>query len=183
MRRIDLDLPGFCLIELDVMSDERGFLLESYQKERFAELGIPDGFVQDNHSHSVRHTLRGLHYQARHPQAKLFCVLRGEVFDVAVDVRTGSPTFGKWTGVNLCGQRPAQIYVPAGFAHGFCVLSDEADVIYKTTRFYDPSDQLGLAWDDPDVGIVWPVTTPLLSPKDRKQPRLREIKATDLPQV
>lgn len=183
MRRLDLDLPGVCLIELDVFHDHRGFLLESYQERLFAALGIPDHWVQDNHSHSVHHTLRGLHYQSRRPQAKLFRVVTGHIFDVAVDLRPGSPTFGRWTSVELTAGEPRCLYLPAGFAHGFCVLSGAADVAYKTTHFYDPADQFGLAWNDPDVAIRWPITTPLLSEKDSHQPRLRDIKPEDLPRL
>ncbi len=182
MRRLDLDLPGVCLIELDVFRDHRGFLLETFQERLFAALGIPDHWVQDNHSHSVRHTLRGLHYQSRRPQAKLFRVVTGRIFDVAVDLRPGA-TFGRWTSVELAADEPRCLYLPAGVAHGFCVLSDAADVAYKTTRFYDPADQFGLAWNDPDVAIRWPITSPVLSEKDSRQPRLRDIQPEDLPQL
>jgi dTDP-4-dehydrorhamnose 3,5-epimerase len=182
MRRIETSLPGVLVIEPDVYTDERGFFLESYHEERFAALGIRDRFVQDNHSHSVRGTLRGLHYQLRHPQAKLCRAVSGEVLDVVVDIRRGSPAFGRWTSTTLSAENRRQIYIPPGFAHGFLVLSATADFLYKCSDFYYGDDQYGIAWDDPGVGVDWGLQVgPLLSPKDREHPRLAEAPAGHLP--
>jgi len=159
-------LPGVVLIEPDVHRDERGFFLESYQERRYRENGIPGPFVQDNHSHSLRGTLRGLHAQLRRPQGKLVRSLGGEMFDVAVDIRRGSPHFGRWVGVTLSGENFRQLYIPPGFAHGFCVMSDRVDVEYKCTDYYDPGGEVSVAWNDPSIGVEWPVTDPVLSPKD-----------------
>ena len=147
--------------------DERGFFLESYQARKYAAGGITATFVQDNQSQSVRGTIRGLHAQRRQPQAKLVQVLQREIFDVVVDIRRGSPTFGQWVGVVLSGENFRQCYVPAGFAHGICVTSDWARVEYKCTDFYDPADEIRVLWNDPDLGIPWPVPEPQLSDKDR----------------
>ncbi len=174
-------LPGVILIEPDISRDERGFFMETYHKRRYAEGGIDCLFVQDNHSHSHRGTLRGLHYQLNHSQAKLIYMSRGEIFDVAVDIRRGSPTFGKWVGAYLTGENGRQIYIPKGFAHGFCTLSETADVIYKCTDFYSPGDEYGILWSDPDIGIEWPDKNPLLSKKDSRNPRLSEIPKDLLP--
>ena len=159
-------LPGVQIIEPDVYRDERGFFLEVYRAARFSTAGLPAAFVQDNHSRSARGTLRGLHWQWRRPQAKLVRVVIGEIFDVAVDVRRGSPTFGRWVGVSLSADNLRQTFVPEGFAHGFCVLSETADVEYKCTDYYDPAGESGLPWDDPAVAITWPLSSPLLSAKD-----------------
>ena len=161
------DLPGVMVIEPDVYRDDRGFFLESYHARNYAEAGIPGTFVQDNHSRSGRGSVRGLHAQRRRPQGKLVRVLLGEIFDVVVDIRRGSPTFGRWVGVNLSADNFLQCYVPPNFAHGFCAISDWVEIEYKCTDFYDPADEIRLLWDDPDIGIVWPVSTPLLSDKDR----------------
>lgn len=169
------ELPEVILVEPDVYRDARGFLLETYQQDRYREGGIPWTFVQDNHSASIRHTLRGLHAQLRHPQGKLVRAIEGEIFDVAVDIRRGSPTFRRWVGQTLTAGDHHQLFVPPGFAHGFCVLSERAQVGYKCTDFYDPSDEIAVLWNDPDLGIEWPVTEPLLSDRDRAAPRLREI--------
>ena len=169
------EIPDIIIIEPDVHRDARGFFLESYNERKYREAGVPATFVQDNHSRSMRRTLRGLHAQRRRPQGKLVRAIEGEIFDVAVDVRRGSPTFGRWVGVRLSAENFKQIYVPPGFAHGFCVLSELAQVEYKVTDFYDPTDELGLLWNDPEVGIQWPVPEPLLSPKDSSAARLREI--------
>jgi dTDP-4-dehydrorhamnose 3,5-epimerase len=169
------------LIEPDVFTDLRGFLLESFHDKRYREAGIDATFVQDNESRSRRWALRGLHFQHDYPQGKLVRVLRGEVYDVAVDIRHGSPTFGQWEGVVLDDKRHCQIYIPVGFAHGFCVLSEEADLAYKCTDYYHPEDQRGIAWDDPDIGIDWPLSEPHLSEKDHHYPRLSEIDPEDLP--
>jgi len=168
-------LPGVIQIELDVFRDARGYFLESYHQKKYADAGIPGPFVQDNISRSSRGTLRGLHAQLTHPQAKLVHVISGEIWDVAVDIRPDSPTFKKWYGATLNAEKPVQLYVPAGFAHGFCVLSDIAEVSYKCTDLYDPSNELHLLWNDPDLGIQWPIKMPVLSAKDAAGVRLREV--------
>jgi len=167
VKTIPTDLPGVVIIEPRVFSDARGFFFESYHAERYAQAGIAPAFVQDNHSCSMKGTIRGLHYQLRHPQAKLLRVIRGAVFDVAVDIRRGSPTFGRWVGVELSAENKRQIYIPAGYAHGFCVTSDVAEVEYKCSDFYVSDDQRGVLWSDPTLGIVWPVREPVLSDRDR----------------
>ncbi|MCK5715862.1 MAG: dTDP-4-dehydrorhamnose 3,5-epimerase [Thiomargarita sp.] len=168
-------LPGVLLITPKVFGDSRGFFLETFNAERYLKIGIQDTFVQDNHSHSAKGVLRGLHFQKNYPQGKLVCVTSGSVFDVAVDVRKGSATFGKWVGVTLTAESHQQFYVPSGFAHGFCVLSDTADFHYKCTDYYHPEDEGSVRWDDPDIGIQWPISTPILSPKDAKAPYLKEL--------
>jgi dTDP-4-dehydrorhamnose 3,5-epimerase len=175
MRVLETEVPGVLLIEPDVFKDARGFFLESYHEKKYAAAGIPGPFVQDNHSHSVRKTLRGLHAQLKRPQGKLVRAVSGEMFDVAVDIRVGSPSFGRWAGAVLSGENFRQLYIPPGFAHGFCVLSEEVDVEYKCTDLYEPGDELSIAWDDPQIGIAWPVAEPLLSAKDLAAPRLSEI--------
>jgi len=165
-------IPDVLVIEPDVHRDERGFFFETYQADRYRANGIPATFIQDNHSRSVGGTLRGLHLQVRRPQGKLVRVIVGEVFDVAVDVRRGSPTFGRWVGITLSAENFKQCYVPPGFAHGFCVLSPVAEFEYKCTDLYDPGHELGIAWNDPQIGIAWPVEAPLLSPRDQAQPPL-----------
>ena len=184
MKRIDTDLPGVCILEPAVHGDERGFFMESYNAKTFLEAGIPHTFVQDNHSRSGRGVLRGLHYQLGHAQAKLVRVVSGEVFDVAVDVRRGSPTFGKWTGVRLSEQNHRMFFVPEGFAHGFCVLSEVADFLYKCTDFYSPPDERGIIWNDPGVGIDWPLDgrEPVISAKDAAYGTLATRPPEDLPQ-
>jgi dTDP-4-dehydrorhamnose 3,5-epimerase len=154
------------LITPKVYGDERGFFLESFNERDFARAGIDARFVQDNHSRSARGVLRGLHYQQEHPQGKLVRVVRGRIFDVAADVRLGSPTFGKWVGVTLDEESKQSLWIPPGFAHGFCVVSDEADVVYKATDFYTPSDEKGIIWNDPSLAIEWPCKNPTLSAKD-----------------
>ena len=170
-----LDMPDVILIEPIVFVDKRGFFMESYKYSEFAKFGIKEKFVQDNHSRSTRGVLRGLHYQ-KNPkaQAKLVRVTRGKVFDVAVDIRRGSPTYGRWVGVLLSEENKKMLYVPVGFAHGFCVLSEEAEVLYKTTEEYAPEYERGIIWNDPDIGIKWPIEEPILSPKDAALPRLKE---------
>ena len=168
MRSVPTTIPGVVIIEPDVYRDSRGFFLETYHADKYLEAGIPGPFVQDNHSRSVRGTLRGLHLQIRHPQGKLVRVIEGEIFDVAVDVRRGSPTFGQWMGVTLSAENFRQCYVPPGFAHGFAVLSPVAQVEYKCTDIYDPKGELGIAWNDPGIGIDWPLTDPLLSERDMR---------------
>jgi dTDP-4-dehydrorhamnose 3,5-epimerase len=172
---IETKLNGVVLIEPDVFSDPRGYFLETYHAGRYAGGGIPGLFVQDNFSHSVRGTLRGLHYQLKHAQGKLVMALAGRIFDVAVDIRKGSPTFAQWVGVELSGENKCQVYIPPGFAHGFCVLSETADVLYKCTDVYAPKDERGLIWNDPAIAIAWPIADPLLSGKDGAYPRLADM--------
>lgn len=172
MERIDTTLIGVYEIRPTVLRDSRGFFLETYHQEKIARLGIADQFVQDNHSCSVKGTLRGLHYQSKRPQAKLCRVIEGEALDVAVDIRVGSPQFGKWTQVLLSANMHNQIYIPAGFAHGFLTLSDTVQFLYKCSDFYDPSDEHGILWKDPALGIPWGVANPIISDKDRRLPTL-----------
>ena len=167
MNFIDTPLKGVILIEPDVHEDRRGYFIELYHLDRYAKAGLHARFVQDNFARSVHATLRGLHYQRRHPQGKLVMVTEGTVFDVAVDVRRGSPSLGKWYGVELSAENKRQLYVPPGFAHGYCVVSETAAVMYKCTDFYVPEDERGILWNDPALGIHWPVATPLLSAKDQ----------------
>ena len=161
------DLSGVLLVDPKVHGDDRGFFVETYHADRYREAGIPDTFVQDNHSRSARGTLRGLHAQLTHPQAKLVRAIEGAILDVVVDIRPSSRTFGRWLSVELSAENFRQIYVPVGFAHGFCVLSDSAQVEYKCSDIYDPSHELCLIWNDPAVGVEWPVGNPTLSEKDR----------------
>lgn len=175
------DLPDVLLITLDVFGDERGFFKELFHARRYAEFGIRGNFMQDNMSRSRKHILRGLHYQLHHPQAKLISVIRGAIFDVAVDIRKGSPTFGRWVGQELSEANHRQLFIPEGFAHGFLVLSDEADIIYKCSNLYVPSDDRGILWSDPDIHVCWPETDPILSPKDRKHPCLAALAEDALP--
>lgn len=177
----ELDLPGLMLIEPKVFDDDRGYFMETYHLGRYGEAGIDRPFVQDNLSHSRRNTLRGLHYQLKHPQGKLIYVVAGEILDIAVDIRRGSPTFGRWTGVRLSSENRRQLYVPEGFAHGFCVLSDVAGVMYKCTDLYAPGDEYGILWSDPDLAIEWTVHNPILSPKDAANPALRDMPESLLP--
>ncbi len=160
------DLDGVVIVTPKVFGDARGFFMETYNIRDFVAAGIPDGFVQDNHSRSSKGVLRGLHYQYPNWQGKLVRVLRGEIFDVAVDIRSASPTFGQWAGVTLSEDNKQQLYVPPGFAHGFCVTSDTADVAYKCTTTYRPEEEVSILWNDPDIGIDWPVDNPSLSDKD-----------------
>lgn len=175
MRVRETDLPGVLVIEPRVFTDPRGTFVETWRADRYGEHGMPGPFVQDNQSRSGRNTLRGLHWQWRRPQGKLVRVVEGEVFDVAVDIRPDSPTFGRWTGLILSGENFLQCYVPPGFAHGFCVLSDSAQVEYKCTDYYDAGGEGGLIWNDPDLAIDWPVSAPLLSGRDAAHPTLREL--------
>lgn len=183
-RRLDTQLDGVVLIEPEPHGDERGFLVESYREDVWRELGIAAaGFVQDNHSRSARGTLRGLHFQTRPGQAKLVRCVRGSVFDVAVDLRRDSATFGRWEGHELSDSNHRQLFVPVGFAHGFLVLSEEADVAYKLSSYYDPDTEAGIAWDDPEVGVEWPVPPGVevqLSERDRAAPKLADV-AAELP--
>jgi dTDP-4-dehydrorhamnose 3,5-epimerase len=161
------EIDGLLVIQPEVFGDERGFFLESYNEMRYREAGIDVRFVQDNHSRSVRGTLRGLHYQSSPGQAKLVRVTVGKVFDVAVDLRPASPTLGRWLGVELDADSHRQVFIPVGFGHGFCVLSDLAEVQYKTSSVYDASTECSIRYDDPDIGVCWPVTNPLLSARDQ----------------
>jgi dTDP-4-dehydrorhamnose 3,5-epimerase len=167
-RFIPTELPGLTLVEPRVFEDARGFFMETFHSQRFHEAGLPTRFVQDNHSRSIGGTLRGLHYQLRHPQGKLIRCTRGEVFDVAVDLRLDSPTLGRWFATTLSESNRRQVYVPPGMAHGLCIVSDVAEVVYKCTELYDPDDERTIAWNDPQLGIAWPLASPLLSAKDRR---------------
>ena len=173
-------LEGVVAVEPTVHGDERGFLVETYSEKEWRDAGIATPFVQHNHSRSVRNTLRGLHFQTTPGQAKLVRCVRGRIFDVAVDLRRGSGTFGEWEGHVLDDESHRQLFVPAGFGHGFCVLSEIADVSYLLSSVYDPATEAGIAWDDPDVGVEWPVDEPLLSQRDVSAPRLAEV-ADELP--
>ncbi|MBI5014317.1 MAG: dTDP-4-dehydrorhamnose 3,5-epimerase [Deltaproteobacteria bacterium] len=180
MRFLPTQLPGVLVIEPDRFDDGRGFFLETYHRRKFEEGGVREVFVQDNHSRSLRGVLRGLHFQTGRPQGKLVRVVRGEVFDVAVDLRRGSPTFGRWHAVVLGGESQRMLYVPPGLAHGFCVLSEEADFLYKCTDFYAPEGDRGVRWNDPDLGIDWPLESPILSEKDARLPLLRDVPREEL---
>ena len=181
MKIVPTELEGVQVIEPQVFADERGFFMESFQKQRYREAGIETEFVQDNISRSVRNTLRGLHYQHPNDQAKLVQALEGEIYDVAVDIRRGSPTFGRWVDVVLSDQNRRQFYIPAGFAHGFCVLSASALFLYKCSDFYTPAAEGGICWDDPDLGIPWPVRSPILSPRDSGFTPLKHVPSHRLP--
>ncbi len=170
-----LEIPDVVFVKARRFPDGRGFFQEMYKASAFAEHGIPNIFVQDNLSHSEQGVLRGLHYQtAPHAQGKLVMVLHGRVYDVAVDIRRGSPTFGRWVGCELTAEGGEMLWVPPGFAHGFCVLSEEADLLYKVTDEYAPDCERGIAWNDPEIGVEWPVDEPQLSPRDTGLPRLRD---------
>lgn len=179
-RCLDTKLDGVMLLEPEVHGDERGFLVETFKAPDWAEAGVDVEFVQDNHSRSRGGILRGLHFQTSPGQAKLVRCARGRIFDVAVDLRRGSPTYGQWEGHVLDDERHRQLFVPVGFAHGFCVLSDVADVHYRLSSLYDPETEAGIRWDDPDIGVEWPVKDPQTSERDRNAPRLAEI-ADELP--
>ncbi|MDX7686064.1 dTDP-4-dehydrorhamnose 3,5-epimerase [Aeromonas oralensis] len=176
MNVIKTKIADLLIIEPKVFGDERGFFYETYQDARYKAAGITADFVQDNRSRSTQNVLRGLHFQKTKPQGKLVTVTQGRVFDVAVDLRPDSPTFGQHESVLLTGENKVQFYIPPGFAHGFCVLSETADFQYKCTDYYDPTDESGLLWNDPALGIAWPLTAPLLSPKDSVQPTLAQIR-------
>jgi dTDP-4-dehydrorhamnose 3,5-epimerase len=174
-RRLDTHLDGVVLIEPEVHRDERGFMVETFREQDWRELGVGVEFVQDNHSRSGRGTLRGLHFQTTPGQAKLVRCLGGRIWDVAVDLRRDSPTFGRWEGHELDDDNHRQLFVPVGFAHGFCVLSEVADFAYKLSSYYDAATEAGIAWDDPEVGVEWPISDPILSERDRSGSRLAEI--------
>ncbi|MBV8358729.1 MAG: dTDP-4-dehydrorhamnose 3,5-epimerase [Deltaproteobacteria bacterium] len=175
MKAVQTELEGVLLIEPDVFRDTRGFFLESYNRSKYRQLGIDADFVQDNHSRSSRNTVRGLHAQRLHPQAKLVRVIEGSIFDVVVDIRRGSPNYARWIGMRLSADNFMQCYIPPGYAHGFCVLSEVAQIEYKCTDFYYPDDELHILWADPDIGVTWPVVNPMLSDKDRAGRRLRDL--------
>ena len=172
MRVVPSELPEVLVIEPEVIRDGRGFFLETYHADRYLAHGVPGPFVQDNHSRSIGGTIRGLHLQRRQMQGKLIRVIEGEIYDVAVDVRRGSPTFGRWVAVTLSASNFKQCYVPPGFAHGFCVTSDVAQVEYKCTALYDPTSEIGIAWNDPTLAVAWPIADPILSPRDSRNPSL-----------
>ena len=175
MKVLPTELPGVVIVEPVVHRDSRGFFLETYNERRYREAGIAATFVQDNHSRSAQGTVRGLHFQLRRMQGKLVRAVAGAMFDVAVDVRRGSPTFGRWVGAELSAENFRQIYIPPGFAHGFCVVSAVGEVEYKCTELYEAADELVIAWNDPQIGIRWPAAEPLLSVKDKAAPRLAEV--------
>ena len=168
MQKLNTSLPEVWELQPKVFRDARGFFIETYNHQKFSDLGIPDVFVQDNHSRSEKGTLRGLHFQRKHAQAKLCRVVEGEVLDVAADIRIGSPTFGKWTSVLLSAERQNQIFIPRGFAHGFVALSETVQFLYKCSDFYDPSSEYGIIWNDPGLAISWGVLNPRVSEKDAK---------------
>ena len=169
-------LEGVLVIEPDCYVDDRGFFLESYHTRRYEEAGIMEQFVQDNHSRSRKNVLRGMHFQSKHPQAQIVTVIRGHIYDVCADLRPDSPTFGKWYGTELKDEGSRQIYMAPGFAHGFCVLSEIADLHYKVGRLYDPEDEGGLLWKDPDLNIDWPLKNPCVSPRDNAFPLFKDLK-------
>jgi dTDP-4-dehydrorhamnose 3,5-epimerase len=182
LQRIETTLPGVWELRPRVLHDARGFFLETYHLGKFADCGIADSFVQDNHSRSAKGTLRGFHYQLRHPQAKLCRVVEGEALDVAVDIRIGSPHFGKWASVLLTAKDQNQIYVPAGFAHGFLALTETVQFLYKCSDFYDSTDEYGILWSDPDLNVDWGARSPLVSEKDAKNLKLADVSREFLPQ-
>jgi dTDP-4-dehydrorhamnose 3,5-epimerase len=181
LQRVPTVLPGVLELRPAVFRDARGYFVETYQLARFEALGITETFIQDNQSCSSKGTLRGLHYQLRRPQAKLCRVVEGEVLDVAVDVRVGSPHFGKWAAIVLSAKAQNQVYIPVGFAHGFLALTETAVFLYKCSAFYDPADEQGILWNDPDLGIAWGCATPLVSERDQKFPTLRAMPPELLP--
>lgn len=182
MERIETSLPGVWELRPKIIRDGRGFFTETYHRAYFAQLGITDSFVQDNHSSSRKGTLRGLHYQLNHPQAKQCRVIEGEALDVAVDIRLGSPHFGKWAKVILSANAQNQVYIPAGFAHGFLALTDTVQFVYKCSDYYDRADERGILWNDPDLQINWGIDHPVLSERDGKNPRLAVVPLEFLPQ-
>ena len=183
MKVSESNLEGLLLIELDRFEDDRGYFMETWQKERYRQLGIREEFVQDNLSYSTHSVLRGLHYQYPHGQGKLVYVAQGEVFDVAVDIRRGSPTFGKYEGYYLSAENRRQLYIPEGFAHGFCVTGSHALFAYKCTEYYNVKADKGIRWDDSSLNIKWPIAEPVLSGKDKEMPGLADIQEIDLPKL
>lgn len=181
MNIIETKLPGVFLIEPKIFSDDRGVFFECFHMERYGDYGLPTKFVQDNFSHSIKNVLRGLHYQLTNAQGKLIWVTRGKIFDVVLDVRQGSPTFGQWLSFMLSADHPQQIYIPPGLAHGFCTLTEEVNFYYKCTDYYYPNSEHGILWNDPDLNIPWPVSNPILSSKDQINPSFKSIKSEELP--
>ena len=181
MEIVETSLPGVLLITPRVFEDARGFFMETYRAEALAKAGVHETFVQDNHSHSTRGVLRGLHYQLEKPQAKLCRVTHGEVFDVAVDIRVSSPTFGQWVGAVLSSANRQSLYIPGGFAHGFVVLSESADFLYKCSDYFDAADDCGVLWNDPEIAIDWHIDSPILSAKDQRNLPLGKIPHDRLP--
>ncbi len=181
MKIIPTSIEKILIIEPDVFKDQRGFFMETYHQKRYQELGVNRVFVQDNLSFSRRGTLRGLHYQIQNPQAKLVQVISGEIYDVAIDIRAGSPSFGQWVGVHLSDKNNRQLFIPEGFAHGFCVLSDTALFSYKCSKLYAPDDESGILWSDSDLNIDWPIKTPTISDKDSQYPTLSDVEMNRLP--
>jgi len=180
MNVLPMEIPEVLVVEPTVHGDDRGFFFESYSRGQFAQVGVADEFVQDNHSRSARNVLRGLHYQVQRPQGKLVRVVAGAIFDVAVDIRRRSPSFGKWVGLELSAHNRRMVWIPAGFAHGFLALSEYAECLYKTTDYWAPKHERCIAWNDPDIGIVWPLKgAPMLSGKDMQGMRLREAEVFD----
>jgi len=183
MKIITTSIAGILIIEPKTFQDKRGFFMETYNRNRYNASGINATFVQDNLSCSLKNTVRGLHFQIKHPQAKLIQVISGEIFDVAVDLRRGSATFGKWTGIHLSDENRRQVFIPEGFAHGFCVLSEFALFYYKCSDFYAPDDEGGIIWSDPDIGIEWPVINPIISEKDKQYQKLSRLNIDQLPSL
>jgi dTDP-4-dehydrorhamnose 3,5-epimerase len=179
-RRLDTELPDLALIAPEIHGDERGFMVETFRVDAWRELGADADFVQENHSRSGKGILRGIHFQTAPGQAKLVRCARGRIWDAVVDLRRDSPTYRRWEGHDLDDERHRQLFVPIGFGHGFCVLSETADVVYKLSSHYDPATESGIAWDDPEIGIEWPISDPILSERDRSAPPLAEV-ADDLP--
>ncbi len=176
-------INGSYLIDLDIYKDERGFFLESYQCQRYQDYGINVKFVQDNRSSSKKGVVRGLHYQINHPIGHLIYVTHGSVFDVGVDLRVNSPSYGKYFSIILAAENNQQLFFPAGVAHGFCALEEDNEIIYKCTQYYDPADEAGVFWNDPDIGIEWPIQDPVVDKRDSSYPLLKEIKSSQLPKV
>ena len=181
LTKTETELDGVLIIEPKVFPDERGLFCETYHKEKYAGIGIDYEFIQDNHSVSKKNVVRGLHYQLYHPQAKLIYVNRGEIIDIAVDIRVGSPSFGKFASVNLSEKNARQLFIPKGFAHGFCVLTEYADVTYKCSDIYTPGDDYGILWNDPELGINWNVENVIVSEKDNQNPLLKDVPKENLP--
>jgi dTDP-4-dehydrorhamnose 3,5-epimerase len=182
MKTTLIELEGVLIIEPTVFPDDRGYFMETFQQDRYRGIGIHTGFIQDNLSFSRKGTLRGLHFQHPHAQAKLVQVLQGEVLDVIVDIRPGSPTFGRWAGIRLSEKNKRQLFVPENFAHGYCVLSETSLFSYKCSDYYAPDCEKGILWSDPDIGIQWPLIDPILSEKDSRYPTLKDIPPKDLPE-
>ena len=178
-----LKIPGMILITLKKHGDNRGFFMETYRESLFAELGIHEKFIQDNRSFSLKNVIRGMHYQIKNPEGKLVSVLRGRIFDVGVDLRKHSKTFGQWCGVELSAEKPQHLFLPPGVAHGFCTLEEENEMYYKCTGYYDPSNEGGLFWRDPMVDIQWPIDNPVINERDNQFPMLSDISTNRMPQV